>query len=96
MPGLSDQILSALKAEFRPAHLELTDDSALHASHQGPAQSGGGHFKLVIVSDAFERQKPLERHRSVYRVLAPWMSRDIHALQLEVLTPHEWQKKTHA
>jgi len=96
MPDLPDQILAILKAEFRPVHLELTDDSALHAAHQGPARSGGGHFKLVIVSAVFDRQKPLERHRSIYRVLAPWMQRDIHALQLEVWTPHEWQKKSHS
>ena len=78
-----------LRDAFEPRHFELRDDSAKHAGHAG-ATSGGGHYKVLIVSNAFEGQALLERHRAIYAALGDMMGTAIHALALKTLTPLEW------
>ena len=68
--------------------LDLDDESALHAGHEG-AKSGGGHFRLTIVSPRFRGAATVARHRLVYDALGPMMQRDIHALAIKALTPEE-------
>jgi BolA protein len=75
-------------AALEPEAIELVDESALHAGHEG-AKGGGGHFRLTIVSPRFRGQGTLERHRLVYGALAPLMGREIHALSIRALAPEE-------
>jgi BolA protein len=75
-------------AALEPVQVELTDESALHAGHEG-AKSGGGHFRLAIVSERFRNQNTVARHRMVYAALGPMMKREIHALAIKALTPGE-------
>ena len=55
-----DMIRERLNAALAPASLDIVDESHKHAGHEG-AKSGGGHFVVTIVSDAF-RDKRLPRH----------------------------------
>ena len=71
-----------------PEQLEVRDDSALHAGHEG-AKDGGGHYRLLIVSAAFAGQPVLARHRRIYDLLGPMMRREIHALAISAYTPEE-------
>ena len=75
-------------AVLTPEHLEILDESHKHAGHAG-ARSGGGHFKLIIVSNVFDGQGLLQRHRMVYDALGSAMQTDIHALTIKALTPEE-------
>jgi BolA protein len=75
-------------ATLEPEALELDDQSALHAGHAG-AQSGGGHYRLTIVSQRFRGEAKLARHRMIYSVLGDLMQHDIHALSLHAVTPEE-------
>jgi BolA protein len=75
-------------AALEPEAIELVDESALHAGHEG-ARSGGGHFRLTIVSPRFRGKSTLERHRMVYSALAPLMRREIHALSIHAVAPEE-------
>jgi len=75
-------------AELRPQVLEIVDDSARHAGHAG-ARSGGGHFSLRIVSEAFDGMPPIARHRRVYTLLADLLPDFVHALSLSALAPGE-------
>ena len=75
-------------AALEPEAIELEDESALHAGHAG-AQSGGGHFRLTIVSPQFRGRNTLARHRMIYGALAPMMKREIHALSIQALSPEE-------
>lgn len=75
-------------AGLRPLHLELIDDSAQHAGHEG-ARGGGGHYRLLIVSDSFSGKSTLARHRLVYEALGDLMRGRIHALSIQSLTPDE-------
>lgn len=72
-----------------PVVVDIGDDSALHAGHAG-ARSGGGHYRLLIVSAAFAGRRTMERHRLVYDALASLMKRDIHALSISAFTPDEY------
>ncbi len=85
--GVESQIRERLQA-LDPEQLELRDDSALHAGHEG-AKSGGGHFDLTIVSAQFAGQSTLARHRLVYATLGPLMRREIHALAIKAYAPGE-------
>jgi BolA protein len=84
---------ATLRQGFAPVHLEIHDESARHAGHAGAA-GGGGHFRVVIVADAFRDQSPLARQRAVYALLGNAMQREIHALALRTLTPEEWQRES--
>jgi len=47
------------------------------------------HFATLVVSEAFEGLRPLQRHQLVYRALGERMGGDIHALSIRALTPAE-------
>ena len=73
---------------FTPVALDIHDDSHLHAGHAGSA-SGGGHFRLHIVSQKFVGLGTLARHRMIYAALGPLMKQEIHALSIDAHTPDE-------
>ena len=87
--GTPQIIGTKLHLHLRPAHLEIVDESNLHEGHAG-ARSGGGHYRVTIVSESFEGLTAPQRHRLVYRVLDTEMHGVIHALSLSTLTPAEW------
>ncbi len=82
-----DAMRSSLAA-LDPVTIEIHDDSAKHAGHAG-ARSGGGHFRLTIVSPRFAGCRTMERHRLVYDALGPLMKREIHALSISAKSPDE-------
>jgi BolA protein len=84
---VADRIERSL-APLAPESLEIVDESAAHAGHAG-ARSGGGHYRLVIVAQAFEGKSPQLRHRMVYDALGPMMQHDIHALAIKAYAPGE-------
>lgn len=75
-------------AALEPSRLELADDSALHAGHEG-AKSGGGHYRLTIVSEQFSGKNTVARHRMIYAALGPMMQQQIHALAIRAYAPDE-------
>ncbi len=81
-----------LQETLAPIACQLDDESALHAGHAGAA-SGGGHYRLRIVSANFEGQNRLGRHRLVYDCLREMMHAEIHALNIIALAPSEVEKK---
>jgi BolA protein len=93
MAGAGDRrerIEAALRQRLAARHVEVVDESAQHAGHAGAA-SGGGHFRALVVAQAFEGKSLLERQRQVYAALRLEMGSEIHALSLRTLTPAEWQ-----
>ena len=85
----ADLIRSRLDS-LNPVAVHVVDDSASHAGHAGAMESGGGHFHLTIVSEAFQGKNPIARHRMVYAALADLMQQRIHALQIEAMTPDQF------
>lgn len=89
-PNSVESLLRERLARLNPLQLVLADDSALHAGHEG-AKSGGGHYRLTIVSAEFSGKSTLTRHRLVYTALGELMQCKIHALSIHSLTPDEAQ-----
>lgn len=75
-------------AGLNPISLDILDESAAHASHAG-AKSGGGHYRMRIVSAAFEGLGTVARHRAVYTALGDLMQVAIHALTIVATSPSE-------
>jgi BolA protein len=83
-----EAIRAALQAGLAPTALEIEDESHRHAGHAGAAD-GRGHFRVDIVSAAFDGLGPIARHRAVYGALGELMTTDIHALSIRARTPAE-------
>lgn len=75
-------------AALQPESLEIADESAQHAGHEG-ARGGGGHYQLVIVSAQFSGKPMQQRHRLVYQALGSMMKSEIHALAIRAYAPDE-------
>jgi len=84
----SSMIRERLTHALDPVELEIVDESAKHAGHAGAA-SGGGHFIVHIVANAFEGRNPIQRHRMVYDAMDDMMQSEIHALSIHAKTPQE-------
>lgn len=83
------RLKEVLERVFKPLHLEITDQSHLHAGHGAK----GAHFQVLIVSGEFQGKLPIERHKLVYAALKSEIEEEeIHALALKTLTPGEWNK----
>lgn len=81
-------IEECLETRFSPCHLQVKDQSHLHAGHAG-ARDGMGHFEVTIVADAFEGKSRIDRHRLIYAALGNLMQTDIHALKINAYSPAE-------
>ena len=82
------RIESILTSSFEPSRILVKDQSHLHAGHAG-AQDGRGHFAVTIVSDRFDGQSRIARHRMIFDALGDMMQTDIHALSIKALTEDE-------
>ncbi|OHE83447.1 MAG: cell division protein BolA [Lysobacterales bacterium RIFOXYD1_FULL_69_11] len=78
----------AIKSALHPQSLDVQDESHLHVGHAG-ARDGRGHFRVTVVSTAFEGLASLARHRAVYAAVGSLMETDIHALSIDARTPAE-------
>lgn len=82
MQNRVEKIRACLVNALQPSHLEITDQSHLHAGHAG-AKEGKGHFAVEITSTAFTGKSLIQRHRLVYDALGELMQTDIHALSIK-------------
>jgi len=88
-----EMIRARLNNILAPQTLEIEDESALHAGHPG-ARSGKGHFRVHIITDEFNGQNLLARHRRVYEALGDLMQTDIHALSISAHAPGDKNART--
>jgi len=87
-----ERIEHRLREALEAAHVEVVDESHLHAGHAG-ARSGGGHFRATIVSGRFDGLSKVQAQRLVYQALAEEMKSEIHALSMTTLTPAQWRER---
>jgi BolA protein len=86
---LREKIEKKLQEALSTSHVEVVDESHLHEGHAG-ARDGGGHFRAVIVSDAFEGLSRIQAQQRVFAVMDDWMGKEIHALSMQTFTPEQW------
>ena len=84
-----EQAMRQRLSTLQPLRMELHDESRQHEGHAGARPSGGSHWQLTIVSEAFRGKTPVARHRMVYEALGDLMKRDVHALRIEALAPEQ-------
>src|SRR5258708_39683952 len=60
-----DTITNKLREAFAPESLDVTDESHLHEGHAGHRPGGETHFRVYIVSPAFQGKSRVERHRMI-------------------------------
>jgi BolA protein len=85
--GMVEEQIRDRLTPLEPESLELLDESGLHVGH--PGATGGGHYRLTVVSPLFAGQTRVARHRMVYEALQPLMQQHIHALALVTRAPGE-------
>ena len=84
-----DAITNKLREAFDPESLEVTDESHLHEGHAGHRPGGQTHFRVYIVSAAFEGKSRIERHRMINATLAGELEGNVHALAIRAQAPGE-------
>ena len=83
--ALTDKLAAALS----PAQVEVVDESHKHRGHAGARPEGQTHFRITVVSAAFEGKSRVARQRLVYETLRDELAGPVHALSLRLLTPGE-------
>lgn len=82
-----DEIHRLLTEAFSPEHLAVENESDSHAGPPGRES----HFRVRVVSAAFEGKNLVARHRLVNAALASLLTpKGIHALAIEAYTPAQW------
>ena len=82
-------ITNKLREAFTPESLDVVDESHLHEGHSGHRPGGETHFRVYIVSDAFQGKSRIERHRMINTTLAAELAGSVHALAIKAQTPGE-------
>lgn len=54
----------------------------------------GTHFSALIIAEAFNGKRMIQRHQLVYATLGSRMGVEIHALTMQTHTPAEWQAQS--
>jgi BolA protein len=80
---VKDAITNKLHEAFTPESLDVVDESHLHEGHSGHRPGGETHFRVYIVSKAFEGKSRIERHRMINATLAAELAGPVHALAIE-------------
>ena len=84
---MKELITRRLNERLAPTHLQVDDESHQHTGHAGWRAGGETHFRLDIVSDAFEGKSRVARHRLVNDALADAFSGGLHALAISARAP---------
>jgi len=85
----AERIENTLRGQFSVDALSIVDDSSRHAGHAGARPEGETHYRLRLVSSAFEGLARVARQRLVYQALQAEFDSGLHALSLDLKTPVE-------
>lgn len=85
---MQETITNKIQDAMNPLHLEVENESHMH---NVPAGSES-HFKILVVSEQFDGQMLIKRHRLLNSILSEELTQ-IHAMALHTMTPDEWAEK---
>jgi BolA protein len=83
------RIEARLRERLAPVHVEVIDESHLHAGHVGD-RGGETHYRATIGSPRFTGLSRVDAQRLVYDAVADELAAGLHALALCTLTPEQW------
>ena len=84
---VADRIRARLTEAFRPASLDVVDESHLHKGHAGHRPEGESHFRVRISAEAFRGTSRVAAHRMVYDALKDEIAAGVHALAITARAP---------
>ena len=87
--AVAAEIRAKLTEGLAPLQLDIIDESHLHAGHSGAPEGGESHFRVAVVSSAFDGVSRVQRQRMVYDLLAKELRGPVHALSVTTQTPEE-------
>ena len=87
--SLQNIIEEKLNQAFSPEYLLVENESHMHNVPAGSEM----HFKVQIISDNFDGQMLLKRHRAVNKTLEEELAGPIHALSIQTFTKDEWEQR---
>ncbi|MBL4685859.1 MAG: BolA family transcriptional regulator [Nannocystaceae bacterium] len=82
--AIHDKLVDALT----PIALQVLDESHGHSGNRKES-----HFKVVVVTAAFEGVSLVKRHRHVNTLLAQELAGGVHALSIFAYTAQQWEKR---
>ncbi|KAL3512427.1 hypothetical protein ACH5RR_025144 [Cinchona calisaya] len=87
----ASRIKSKLQSALEATVVEVEDVSYQHAGHVAVKDSGANetHFNVKIISDKFDGQNLVKRHRMVYDLLSDELQSGLHAISIKANTPKE-------
>jgi BolA protein len=84
---VQQSIESKLREALTPEHLEVLNESGMHAVAPGSET----HFRVVVVAAAFAGKPRVAQHRMIYEILAAEREEGVHALGIQTFTPAEYE-----
>ena len=85
--SIEEIIQKKLQNAFTPKELEIINESHLHQSHANSPKTGESHFRIHMISDAFQGKSRIECHRMVNETLKEQLEGPVHALALKLSAP---------
>ena len=85
--GTEERITRTLTEAFRPAQIDVVDESDLHKGHAGHRPEGETHFRVRIVSEAFRGRSRVDTHRLINAALKQELEGGVHTLAIEAKAP---------
>ena len=88
-PGpIEESIRSKVEQSLSPVYSQIINESYMH----NVPKNSETHFKLVVVSNQFESQSLVQRHRTIHSLLKEELEGGVHALSMVLKTPEQWSK----
>ena len=88
MGPMEQALRASIEKAFNPEYFELENESHMHSV----PKNSETHFRLLVVSNAFEGKSRIDRSRLVNDVVKPYMAQGLHALSQRTFTLPEWDK----
>lgn len=89
--SVARSIRSKLTQALAPVKLDIVDESGRHEGHAGHDGRGESHFRVLVVSGAFQGMNRIDRQRWVHSLLQSELRDRVHALSIRTLTPEEFR-----
>ncbi|MEK9724659.1 MAG: BolA family protein [Rhodospirillaceae bacterium] len=80
------EIERKIREALQPDFLDVVNESHMHNVPPGSES----HFKVIVVSPAFDNLGRVQRHQRVNGILADELAGPVHALSMETHTEAEW------
>ena len=85
--NIKEQIESKIKNHLSPVFVEVIDESPNHGR-----EGQSSHFRVLVVSSAFEGLSSVQRHQKVFQSVGSEIIGQIHAFSQQTYTPEEWKQ----